>query len=173
MGIIDWIILVLFTVFLIIGLRRGFAGMVVQLLGYLATFILLGQYYPLLRNSLILKYKFDFTLSTIIAIILIIILIGVIARLVIFFLDRTLKLMRLSTMNKFFGALFGLFNALLIVMIFSVLLDFIPSLSKPLKDPAKHRVYYQIDQIKKETFNTFKLNQRLKLPGSLSAEESD
>ena len=173
MGIIDWIILVLLFVFLIFGLRRGFAGMLVQLVGYIATFVLIGQYYPLLRNSLVLKFKFDSTLASILAIILIIVLIGVIARLVIYFLDRTLRLMRLSTMNKFFGALFGLFNALLIVMIFTVILDFIPSLSGPLKNPSKHRVYYQIDQIKKETFNTFRLNQRLKLPGSQAEEEQD
>lgn len=163
MGVIDWIILVLLLVFLVFGLKRGFAGMIIQLLGYFATFLLIGQYYPMVRSSLMLKLKLGQTLASVLGIILIIVLIAVIARLIVYFLNRTLKIMRLSLTNKFFGALFGLFNALLIVMIVTVILDFVPRLSTPLKDPVKHRVYYQIDQIKDEAFNTFKLNKRLKM----------
>jgi len=161
MGIIDWIIVILLVAFMIVGFRRGFAGMAVQLLGYIASFFLIGQYYPLIRNSLVYKYHFDGVLASILAILLILILLGVIVRLVIFLLNKTLRLVNLGTTNRLFGALFGLLNALLIVMIFCLLVDYFPGLAKPLKMRSKHKVYYEIDQAKDEVFTALKLQQRL------------
>ena len=161
MGIIDWIIVVILLFFLVWGLRRGFAAMLIQLLGYLALFLLVGQYYPLVKSSLIAKYSFPGALASVAAFILIALLVGVVARLVIYFLSRSLKLLNLSLLNRLAGGLFGFMNALFILMILTVVLDYIPKLSTPLKDKNRHLAYYTVDQIKTQALETFSLRQHL------------
>lgn len=163
MGIIDWSILVLLLFFFVWGLRRGFAAMLVQLLGYIALFLLVGQYFPLVKQSLIDKFSFPSALASVVSFVLIAILIGITARLVIYILTRTLKLVHLSTINRVFGGIFGLLTALLIMMVIAVVLDYLPKISTPLKDKNLHVVYATIDELKDETFQTLKLQQHIKM----------
>lgn len=163
MGIIDWVILVFLLFFLGYGFKRGFAAMLIQILGYIALFLLVGQYFPLVRNALVQSFSFNSFIASLVSFILISFLIYVLSRLVILLLSRTLKMLKLSFMNRLVGGIFGLINALLIVMIVTVVLDYIPKVSKPLKDKNRHVIYATVDQVKLEFLNTFSLKQHIKL----------
>jgi membrane protein required for colicin V production len=107
MGVIDWSILAVLLVFSFMGFRKGIAGAVVQLAGAILAFLLVGHYYPLLANQLMLKYGHGKTLSTIIAIVLILTLVVVVVRFVIWILDRFIKALNLGWLNRSLGAVLG------------------------------------------------------------------
>lgn len=162
MGVIDWIILAVLLFFTVVGIRRGLVGAVVQFAGAVLAFFLVGHYYPLLANQLMLKYGLGKTISTIIAVVLILILIVVIVRFVLWILERFIKALNLSWLNRTVGGILGLVNGLILVIIFTVLMDYMPKLSEPLKDGEKHRVYVGVEQIKEELFAKLNLKNRIK-----------
>lgn len=162
MGGIDWIIIIFLLVFIVIGIRRGLAGALIQLAGFILSFFLVGHYYPLLANQLMLKYGIMKFWATIFAVIMILVLLAVIVRFVTWAFNRFLKSLKLSNLNRFLGALFGFLNGLLFVIIFSVVMDYMPKLSTPLKDGTRHRVYASVDVLKNDLFETLKLDSRLK-----------
>ena len=162
MGIIDWIILAFLLFFTFNGYRRGLAGAIIQLAGFVLAFFLIGHYYPLLANQLMLKYAMSKGLATVIAVILILILLVVITRFVIWAIDRFIKALKLSGMNRFLGAVLGLVNGLICVIIITVALDYLPKVSTPLKDGEKHRVYAGIEVLKEDLFDKLQLENRMK-----------
>ena len=162
MGIIDWIILAFLLFFTFNGYRRGLAGAIIQLAGFVLAFFLIGHYYPLLANQLMLKYAMSKGLATVIAVFLILILLVVITRFVIWAIDRFIKALKLSGMNRFLGAVLGLVNGLICVIIITVALDYLPKVSTPLKDGEKHRVYAGIEVLKEDLFDKLQLENRVK-----------
>lgn len=159
MGIIDWIILLFLLCFIVQGWRRGLAGMIIRGGGIVASFFLIGHFFPLVKTSLLANYKMGVVLATIIALLLIIVLMVVLIRLVMYFLQLLLKSARLTTANKFLGMGLGFLNGLLVVIVFTMMMDYIPSLSTPLKVGSKHRVYAAVDTLKTDLVNTIKLKQ--------------
>jgi uncharacterized membrane protein required for colicin V production len=153
----------LLLVFTYLGWRRGLAASVVQLCGFILTFFLVGHYYPMVQRSLLLKYHMARGLSTVVSILLIIALIVVVTKLIIYIISRLLVAINLSTLNKAVGAVFGFGNGLVVLFILMVMLDFIPSLSTPLKDGESHRVYAGVNVLKEEVFTKLKLTERMKL----------
>jgi len=85
MGIIDWIILLFLLCFIVQGWRRGLAGMIIRGGGIVASFFLIGHFFPLVKTSLLANYKMGVVLATIIALLLIIVLMVVLIRLVMYF----------------------------------------------------------------------------------------
>ena len=160
MGVIDWVILAVLLLFAFQGFRRGLAAAAINICGAIATFFLIAQFFPLVRNALAKNLGVSGLLSTIFAVILIAILMAVIIRLLIFLTNRVIKAIRLGFVNKLLGTGLGLVHGLLIVIVVMVALDYFPKLTKPLKDGEKHRVYAAADVIKEEAFNIFKLTQR-------------
>ncbi len=176
MGVIDWSILIVLLVFTYFGLRRGLIGAVVQFAGAVLTFILIGHYYPLLANQLMLKYDLSRTLAVIISVIMILILVVVLIRFVIWILDRFIKALNLTWLNRLLGAILGLLNGLILVIIFTLVMDYMPRLSEPLKNPEKHRVYVGIDTMKDDLVTHLKLNNYLryiKLPDFVKTQEKE
>jgi len=173
MGILDWLILALLMVFIYLGWRRGFVAAIVQFCGYILSFFLVGHYYPLVQRNLILRYHLAHWLATVFSVLLILVLIVVVVRIVVYILNRVLKAMKLSTLNKAGGATLGLINGLLIVIIFMVMLDFVPKVSTPLENSQKHRVYAGISVLKEELFSKLKLTQRVKLLKLLPGDKQD
>ena len=163
MGIIDWIILAVLVLFTFFGWRKGLLANIVQLAGYILTFFLVGHYYPLIQQSLIFKFHFAKWLATTVSVILIIVLIVVIVRIVIYILERFLRALKLSNLNRFLGAVLGVINGLMVVIILMVILDFMPNLSTPLKNGEKHRVYAGVNLVKEEIFTKLNLTERMKL----------
>ncbi|HCX59044.1 MAG: CvpA family protein [Candidatus Cloacimonadales bacterium] len=162
MGVIDWIILALMLVCTFLGFRRGLIGAVVQFAGVILAFFLVGHYYPLLANQLMLKYGHGKTLSTIIAVVLILVLIIVIVRFVLWICDRFIRALNLSWLNRSLGAILGFLNGLILVIIFSVVMDYMPGLSAPLQNAEKHRVYVGVQQLKEDLFAGLNLENRIK-----------
>ena len=68
--------------------------------------------------------------------------------------------MHLSFPNKLLGMIFGFANGLLIVIVFMVALDYFPSVTIPLKDGSKHRVYAAVDTFKEDIFTQLKFSER-------------
>jgi membrane protein required for colicin V production len=163
MGFIDWIILAVLILFTFFGWRKGLLASLVQLGGYILTFFLVGHYYPLVQRNLMQKFHFAKWLATVVSVVLIIVLIVVIVRLVIYILERFLRALKLSAVNHTLGAVLGIINGLLVVIILTVVLDFMPKLSTPLKNGEKHRVYAGVDLVKEEIFTKLKLTERTKL----------
>ncbi|MDD2423033.1 MAG: CvpA family protein [Candidatus Cloacimonetes bacterium] len=173
MGVIDWTIIAFLLVLAYFGLRRGLAGAIVQFAGVILTFILIGHYYPLLANQLVLKYGFSKTLSVLIAVFLILVLVVVVTRFVIWILDRFIKALNLSWINRLLGTVLGLLNGLILVIIFTLVMDYIPKLSQGLKDPEKHRVYVGVDALKDDAVTHLKLNnyfKYIKLPEFMKSQ---
>ncbi|MDP2400686.1 MAG: CvpA family protein [Candidatus Cloacimonadaceae bacterium] len=162
MGIIDWLMLAFLLYALIMGWRRGLAGALIKLAGLVATFFLVSHYYPLVSSNLMLKYHMGKGWASVLAVVLIALLIAVVARLVIYFCNRVLKLMKLSFANKLLGMIFGFVNGLLILIILTVVLDFFPKVSAPLKNSSRHRAYAGVNLLKDELFEKLNLKQKLK-----------
>lgn len=159
MGIIDWIILIILLLFAVQGLRKGLVAGLIKIGGMIAFFFLIGHFYPLVRNSLLASYHLNRTVATAIAWILILVLLVVVVRLVIWLLDKLLKSVMHSPINKFFGLLLGFLNGLLLIIVFTILVDYVPVLAKPLKNPANHRVYAAVDMLKVDLVSTLKMKQ--------------
>lgn len=161
MGAIDWILLVILAVSAFMGWRKGLLAAIVNLAGVILSFFLVGHFYPLVANSLRLKFGMSGILSNILAIVLIIVLLAVLVRIIIAIFNRVLKSLKLSGINRFFGLLLGLGNGLLIIICLMVVLDYFPKTSDPLKDGSSHRVYAGINVIKDDIFSSLNLRQQL------------
>lgn len=163
MGIIDWIILGFLLLFIYFGWRKGFTAAVVQFCGHVLTFFLVAHYFPLVQLRLIERFHLGRNWALLFAILLIVVLAAVVIKLVVYILQKVLKALKLSTMNKTAGAGLGFVNGLVVVIIFMVILDFIPPLSNPLKDGSRHRVYAGVNLLKEEVFTKLNLTERMKL----------
>lgn len=174
MGVIDWTIIAFLLVLTYFGLRRGLAGAIVQLSGAILTFILIGHYYPLLANQLVLKYGLSKALSVVISVIMILVLVVVVTRFVIWILNRFIKALNLGWANRLLGALLGLLNGLILVIIFTLVMDYMPKVSRPLQNPEKHRVYVGMDTLKDDAVTHLKLKNYfnyIKLPEFMENQE--
>lgn len=174
MGVIDWTIIAFLLVLTYFGLRRGLAGAIVQLAGAVLTFILIGHYYPLLANQLVLKYGLNKTLSVLISVILILVLVVVVTRFVTWILNRFIKALNLSWANRLLGASLGFLNGLILVIIFTLIMDYMPKVSEPLQNPEKHRVYVGMDTLKDDAVTHLKLKNYfnyIKLPEFMLTQE--
>jgi len=161
MGFIDLLLLGIIGFSMVWGWRKGLAAMIVRLVAIVASFFLVGQLFPLARASLVNNFGFSRGLATIIAVVLILILIGVLVRIAIEVLNRALKAVKLSGVNKFFGMLVGLLNALFFIFILILALDQFPKLSASFKDPARHKVYYSLNGLKQDVLSGLKLREHL------------
>ncbi|MBW6513265.1 MAG: CvpA family protein [Candidatus Syntrophosphaera sp.] len=162
MGVIDWIILAALLFTAALGFRRGLVGAILQICGTIATFFLAGHFYPLVRNSLVINFKLNNLLATIIAVVLIVVVVTVVIHIVIWLINRLIKAVNLTGLNKLLGFLFGLLNGLLAVMVVMIVLDYFPSLTTPLKDGSKHRVYVAVDTLKTDLLEKLKLTEHEK-----------
>lgn len=174
MGVIDWTIIAFLLVLSYFGLRRGLAGAIVQFAGVILTFFLIGHYYPLLANQLVLKHGLSKTLSVLISVLLILILVVVVTRFVIWILNRFIKALCLGWVNRLLGAILGLLNGLILVIIFTLIMDYMPKVSGALKNPEKHRVYVGMDTLKDDTVTHVKMKNYfnyIKMPEFMQNQE--
>jgi uncharacterized membrane protein required for colicin V production len=175
MGIIDWLIVAVLVAFTVQGFLKGLVATLVRICGGVATFLLIGQIYPLVKNSLIVNFKLGIIPASILAVILIIVVTAVVMRLLAWLLTRVVKAVKLSFMNKLTGLALGFANGLLVVIVCMVLLDYAPKLSTPLKDGSKHRVYAAVDTFKEDIFTQLKFNERdrfQQIRGALKKKEA-
>lgn len=161
MGFIDLLLLGIIGFSMAWGWRKGLAAMIVRLVAIIASFFLVGQLFPLARTSLVNNFGIGRGLATIIAVVLVLVLIAVLVRIAIEVLNRALKAVKLSGVNKFFGMLVGLLNALFFIFIMILVLDQIPKISASFKDRSHHKVYYALNGLKQDVLSGLKLREHL------------
>ncbi|MCB5262219.1 MAG: CvpA family protein [Candidatus Cloacimonetes bacterium] len=157
MGVIDWTIIAFLLVLTYFGLKCGLVGAIVQFAGVILNFFLIGHYYPLLANRLVLKFGLSKTLSVMISVVLILVLVVVVTRFVIWILNRFIKVLNLGWMNRLLGAILGLLNGLILVIVFTLVMDYMPKAAKALNNPDKHRVYVGMNTLKDDAISHIKL----------------
>jgi len=167
MGIFDWILLIVIAFFAVRGWMKGLVGMLLQLVGLILVFFLIAHYLPLVKAGLMLRLHLGSILSTILAVILIAAVILLISKIILILIEKTLKLMHLSTLNSALGALTGLLVGLFCVVVLTVILDYFPSLTKPLENPNKHKVYAAVIVVRGELYSAFKIKPHLPKPEEL------
>jgi len=161
MGIFDWLLL-LFLVFMMWrGWRKGIIGMLLHLAGVILVFFLIANYFPLVKQGLILKLHLGNALSTILAVVLIVAMIALIVQIIRLLLEKTLKLMHMSFFNSALGALFGFLTGLVFIIVLSILIEIVPSFERKLENADKHRVYAAVKVIRKELYTAFKIDERI------------
>lgn len=161
MGFIDFLLLVIIGLSMAWGWKKGLAAMIVRLVAIIASFFLVGQLYPLARASLVNNFGMSCGLATFIAVVLILVLIAVLVRIAIEVLNRALKAVKLSGVNKFFGMLVGLLNALFFIFILIVVLGYFPKASANFNNPSRHKVYHGLSSLKQDVFARLKLREHL------------
>jgi uncharacterized membrane protein required for colicin V production len=161
MGFIDLLLVAIIGFSMAWGWRKGLAAMIVRLVAIVASFFLVGHLFPLARASLVNNFGFSRGLATFVTVVLILVLIAVLVRIAIEILNRALKAVKLSGVNKFFGMLVGLVNALFFILIVMVVLDYFPKVSNSFKDPRRHKVYYALNNLKRDIASNPELRERM------------
>ncbi len=163
MGIFDWIILVFLLCCVIYGYRKGLVAALVQLAGLIMAFFLIGHYYPAVRYGLISKYDLNPILANITSFILVVIVLLVLIKIIIYIMDRIISMLHVTFINRLLGAIFWFLNALIFLVIMSIIIDFIPFFSNQLKNPSEHRVYNAVVVIKNDIYAKLELKAKEKL----------
>ncbi len=163
MGMIDWLI----TIFLVFavwhGLRRGLVGMLLNLAGIVAVFFLVGHFFSLVKSALINKFGFNEIMAWVVGLLLFFVFVYLISRIVRSLVERTMLIWNLSFFNRILGGFLGLLCGLGIVIVFTLIIDYIPSARDKLKDPVQHRVYSAIEVIKQEALIRWDLAAKVRL----------
>ncbi|MBM4403776.1 MAG: CvpA family protein [Candidatus Cloacimonetes bacterium] len=163
MGFIDWMILISLLLAIWHGLRRGMVGMLLNLGGVLAVFFLIGHYFPVVKGALIHKFGFNEIMAWIIGLLLLIVIVYLINRILRALIERSMMMLNITFINRFLGAILGFIFGMVIVIIFSLIIDFIPSARNRLKDGNAHRVYSAVEVVKHEAVTRWGLDAKTRL----------
>jgi len=161
MGIFDWLIIVFLVFLMWRGWRKGFIGMLLQLVGIILVFFLVSHYYPLVRQGLMVKLQAGYLTATILAVILIVALIALIVHIIRLILERTVKAMSLSFLNSSIGALLGFLCGVIFMVVLSTLIEIFPVFANKLENSTKHRVYAAVRVVRTEMYSALKLDKKL------------
>ena len=126
MHILDIILGIFLLLFMINGIRKGFIAGVIHLIGLILAIIIIGSTATPVKNGLIEHFHLSETLALILAYILIFLIIMVIVRIVIIILHRIVQTLQLMWLNRLLGAVFGIFNGLLILGLIILGLNLLP-----------------------------------------------
>ena len=121
----DYIILGFLVVFLVKGVRQGLIKQVTAIIGLVGGLILAWKFYPLL-SEWVVKAGIHPTVSAVISFAVIYIAVAVVVKIFGSALDSAAKKLFLGWVNRAAGAVFGLVEGALIVVIILVLVSFTP-----------------------------------------------
>ncbi len=164
MNIFD-IIFGIFLLFLMFQcLRKGFVAGSIQLLGLIVTIIVIGKVGHLVKAKLILQFGLGETLAVIIAYIIIFLIIMIMVKIVIFFIHRMVEFLHLKWLNKLLGALFGLFNGVLLIALLMIILNISPFEKEIRKITAKSYILNVVRAITDEIEDRYPQIEKIKKP---------
>jgi len=126
MSKIDIVFAVLMLVFFFLGFRKGIAASLISLAGLLLSIVLIARFAPLVKVGLMEKLSLNHAFSTILAYLLIFLTIMVLVKIVIIIMDKVIKTLKLSWLNKSLGGFFGIINYIVFLMILFYILQIIP-----------------------------------------------
>jgi len=124
--IFDWILLVLLLIFVINGFRKGFLGSVIQLLGIVLIFTVIGKFMPYIESVIINKYEFSPSIAHIASYMTLIIMSIIIIKFIIWLSNKVLSYFNLNVPNRIFGGVFGILTGLGFLLLFVSLINLIP-----------------------------------------------
>jgi len=126
MNTID-IILGIFIFFtFLIGLKKGFIASIINLIALIISLILISQLGPVIKIFLIKVFSLREIIAIILSYVIIFTLIIIIARITILILQKVITFLNLSFINRFLGAIFGLINGVMILIILLLICDISP-----------------------------------------------
>ena len=139
MNILDIILGIFLLVLLFHGLIKGFVKSIISLAGLVVIVLLIAKTGHIVKGMLILRFGFSELLAVIFSYILIAIAIIIIAKITIKILEMIIEFLHLKWLDRLLGAFFGIFNGVLIIAIFLLLLNLFPL--------KKHIRVYTFDSI--------------------------
>ena len=139
----DYFIITLLIVSSVYGVYRGLIKEVLSLAGLVLSFYLASNFDNSLANIVPIENKSDFLIIS--AFIMIFVSTLIFTSILIKLISKALKLAGLSTVNRFFGFLFGIARGLVIVLVILYLNQLIPFVN--LIDPADSEIIPLLDPI--------------------------
>ena len=126
MHVVDIVLLVLFLVSMVVGYKTGFISSLLTWIGLFVSLLMIARYGPIVQAGIMIRFDLGPLFSAIIAYVLIAVLIMVLFAILKILLNYLTKLIQLTFLNKIFGAVFGLFSMIVILVIFVLLINFVP-----------------------------------------------
>ena len=123
---IDLILIILFIVSMIYCYRQGFISTILTWVGLIISLFLLMSIGPMIKENLILKFGISELFSIMLTILLIFMLIAILISILKLTFNSLVKLLRMTFLNRVFGAVLGFVNVLMCLLIILVLIDIIP-----------------------------------------------
>jgi len=154
--VFDWIFGVIFLVFVFTGIKNGFIGSIIQIVGIFLTFTFIGKFIPMMQNLLLDKFELNVTIANILSYILLIIAFAIVIKMIIFLTNSMLKLLQLNMINRIFGGLFGLVAGFGFILLFASLINLFPNSGISNKLNQKSKYYSSLEDIANKFSNNFK-----------------
>ena len=126
MNILDIILGIFLLVLLFHGLIKGFVKGIISLASLVVIVLLIAKTGHIVKGFLILRLGFSELLAVIFSYILIAVAIILIAKITIKILQMIIEFLHLKWLDRLLGAFFGVFNGVLIIAIFLLLLNLFP-----------------------------------------------
>lgn len=143
----DWIMGIILLVFLISGIKNGLIGSIINLVGIVVAFIIIGKLIPVVESYLILNFGLNQLIAHIVSYIILILAFAIVIKLVIWLMNSMLKLLRLSILNRILGAVFGLFAGFFFLILLVSVINVLPTekISDKLNDNSRY--YANVEEI--------------------------
>jgi uncharacterized membrane protein required for colicin V production len=126
MNIIDIILSIFLVALLFHGLIKGFVKSIIRLISLFLIILLIAKTGHIVKGMFMVKLGFSELVAVVCSYILITLSIILIAKLAIKILESILEFLQLKWLDRFLGALLGLFNGILILAIILMMLNLLP-----------------------------------------------
>jgi len=130
MHIVDIVLAVLFVFAIIVGYNKGFVSALLTWVGLFASVLMILRYSPMVQAGIMIRFNLSPIISAMIAYLLIFILIMVLFAIVNILINYFVRYANLSPINKIFGAVFGILNMAVMLIIVSFFIEFMPFLTR-------------------------------------------
>ena len=126
MNTIDIVLAVFLLITAVLGIKRGLIGSIVNLLAIVAIILLVSKVSPIITFYLTNSYNIPELGASIISYFIVIVIIFILAKIIIHFLDKGIKFLNLGFINRLLGGLFGLVNGVLILLVLVIAIKLTP-----------------------------------------------
>lgn len=131
-SILNIILLAFFIVALFHGYKKGLIASLIYWVGLISSSILVLRYAPMVKIGIMNKFPIGSFFANFLSYILIFIMIAILVNLLIILLNQIANMLSLSFLNRVFGAAFGFLNALVVLILFLTVIEFLP-FTKPIQ----------------------------------------
>ncbi len=175
MNFIDLILVILLAISVIMGFRNGLIKEIASLVG-----LILGIYAAIHFSDVTADFigeffnitgKYQYIIAFIITVAIVVIIIAAIAKII----DRFLKALMLSFINRIAGSVFGFIKGIFWISLFIMLLGFL-KIEDRLISPNQQqgsRFYYDVKGVAPWVFRFFNLNDKIKAIKNWGDDEGD